>query len=116
MINGIIQLGFPTAGGCTLFYENNGITQCCGVEHVNGRMVLGRFDTTTHAATDWTGGRVVIGCYADIRTIKHFHKYKLEARGGGFRTNTFSVVTEAEYNRRNALLEEALAEARCTTL
>ena len=125
-MNGITQFGFPSTGGTTLFfsedgvdkvdgtyYAKEGVAQEIGVPHSNGRNVLARFDTGLHAASDWgPGGRVVIGCYTDVRTCKHFLKYDLLQFDADYKKVLFTEVPEEMYNARKAEYDAAIAQTK----
>ena len=125
LINGITQFGFPEKGGVTLFYKDEGVyeedkvkhayknvPQEIGIPHVNGRCTLARFNTALHAASDWgPGGRLVIGCYTDIRTCRCFLKYDLVEFNNDFRKVKMKPVSEAEFQKRTAQFNAAVAQA-----
>ena len=40
-------------------------------------MILAPFDSMNHSGTRWTGHRVVVGCYVDVRTVTFFNLYDI---------------------------------------
>ena len=67
----------PPGEGQTVFYpEGVGAGATLVVDHADGRLMVGRFDSVVHEGTAWSFERYVIAFYANAQIVRWFEEVK----------------------------------------